>query len=66
MKSSKSIESRLKRIEKEMVPVKGELMKFPCPDGSFIEIPRGLKLVDLMALLAMEENEQSVDENERK
>ena len=61
-----SIDGRLKRIEKKLEPEKGERKKFPCPDGSFIEMPVGLTLVDVLALAGIGRDEVTMDETERK
>ena len=43
--------NRLKKIERTLNPDnKDEWLKFPCPDGSFIEVPGCRSLVDVMAL----------------
>lgn len=48
-----SIQSRLRRIEKierALGAEKGTCFRFPCPDGSFIEVPGCRTLLDVLAL----------------
>ena len=40
---------RLDQIERRLKPEKGEWLKFPCPDGSFIEVPGFRTLIDVVA-----------------
>jgi len=40
---------RIDQIERRLEPEKGEWLKWPCPDGSFIEVPGCRTLVDVYA-----------------
>jgi hypothetical protein len=52
-------------IEKALEPEKGEWLKWPCPDGSFIEVPGCRSLADVAALAGIGRNDATVDETER-
>jgi len=61
---------RIDKIERRLEPEKGECLKFPCPDGSFIEVPDCRTLIDVLARVANEKTrrkrEETMDETERK
>ena len=46
---SKRLSRRIDKIERALKPEKGEWLKFPCRDGSFIEVPGCRTLIDVMA-----------------
>jgi hypothetical protein len=62
---SKRLSRRIEKIEKALKPEKGEWLKWPCPDGSFIEVPGCRSLVDVAALAGIGRNDATVDETER-
>ncbi len=62
----RNLKRRVAKIEKALEPEKGEWLKFPCPDGSFIEVPGCRSLVDVMALAGTGSGDAKVDETERK
>ena len=49
-----------------MKPKKGEWLKWPCPDGSFIEVPGCKSLVDVAAIVGIGRRDAEVDKTERK
>ena len=61
---------RIDKIERRLKPEKGQWLKFPCPDGSFIEVPGCRTLIDVLARVANEKArrkcEETMDETERK
>ena len=67
---SKRLSRRIDKIERRLKPEKGEWLKFPCPDGSFIEVPGCRTLIDVMARAmnekARRKREETMDETERK
>ena len=62
---SKRLSRRIEKIEKALKPEKGEWLKWPCPDGSFIEVPGCRTLVDVYALCAARGRNKELDETER-
>ena len=61
---------RIEKIERRLEPEKGEWLKFPCPDGSFIEVPGCRTVIDVVARVmnekARRKREETMDETERK
>lgn len=58
---------RIEKIERTLNPDnKDEWLKFPCPDGSFIEVPGCRSLVDVAALIGIGRANATVDETEQK
>jgi hypothetical protein len=62
----RALTNRLRKIEEALEPEKGEWLKFPCRDGSFVEVPGCRSLVDVIALCSMREKDKELDETERK
>jgi len=60
------IESRLKRIEKKPETDNTPCLRFPLPEGGFIEAPGCRTLLDVLALADSVKHEQTMDETERK
>jgi len=59
-----TVESRLKRIERALEPDgKGKCLKFPCPDGTFIEVPGCRTLIDVLARVANEKTRRNSGRN---
>lgn len=57
---------RLKKIEKTLEPEsKGLWLRFPLPDGTFIEAPGCRNLMEVLALAGMGRREQTMDESGR-
>ncbi len=58
---------RIEKIERALNPDnKDEWLKFPRPDGSFIEVPGCRSLVDVAALIGIGRDNATVDETEQK
>ena len=58
---------RIEKIERTLNPDnKGEWLRFPCRDGSFIEVPGCRSLVDVAALIGIGRDNGTVGETERK
>ena len=64
--SMNRLSRRIEKIERRLKPEKGEWLKFPCLDGTFIEVPGCRSLADVAALAGIGRNDASVDETERK
>ena len=62
---SKRLSRRIEKIERVLKPEKGEWLKWPCPDGSFIEVPGCRSLVDVAARAGMRKRKETMDETER-
>ena len=64
---SRALTNRIKKAEQALEPDnKGEWLKFPCRDGSFVEVPGCRSLVDVVALIGIGRDNATVDETERK
>ncbi len=51
---SRALTNRIKKAEQALEPDnKGEWLKFPCRDGSYIEVPGCRSLVDVLALASV-------------
>jgi len=46
----KRLSRRIDKIERKLRPEKGEFWQFPHPDGSFIDVPGYLTLIDIVAM----------------
>jgi len=63
----RSLSNRVEKVERALEPDnKGEWLKFPCRDGSFIEVPGCRSLADVVALIGIGRDNATVDETERK
>ena len=66
----RNLKRRVSKIEKGMGPEKGEWLRFPCPDGSFIEAPGCRTVIDVVARAmnekARRKREETMDETEPK
>jgi hypothetical protein len=60
------LSKRIDKIERRLKPEKGEWLKWPCPDGSFIEVPGCRSLVGVAARAGIGRKDAEVDETERK
>ena len=64
---NKRLLRRVEKIERALEPAdKGACWRFPCPDGSFIEVPGHLTVVDIIAMAGMRRKDKELDETERK
>ena len=57
---------RIDKIERALKPEKGEWLKWPCEDGTFVEVPGCRSLVDVAAIVGAGRNDTEVDETEQK
>ena len=63
---NKRLLRRVEKIERALEPAdKGACWRFPCPDGSFIEVPGNLTVVDIIAMAAARERDHLANLPER-
>ena len=60
------ISRRIKKAEKKLEPEKGHWLRFPLPEGGFIEVPGCRSLIDVAALVGARRHKEKMDETERK
>ena len=65
MRSSKSVVSRLKRIEKKLERENDDCFRFPDGKGGFIEVPGNLTFIDFVAMCGGFGEDKKPDETGR-
>ena len=60
------LKRRVEKIEQKLEPEKGPSRRIHCSDGSFIEVPDHLTLIDLIAMCGGIGEDEKLYETERK